>query len=115
MKAEELREIVAAMTERPWHLDDDTPCAYAGEREVMVCGDEVDNYDGDMPGVIALANHATALVELVAACEELHSKWPEGGCVVSPACGSCAWCTFSSALAAVHAIGTAPEAQGGER
>jgi hypothetical protein len=69
MTADELRAVFAAMTERPWRGDDDTPCVYSGDIEVAVLGDEAQNYDGDATAIIALANHADPLAALVGACE----------------------------------------------
>lgn len=75
MTADELARLFGAMTERPWRVDDDTPCAYSGDTEVMVAGDESNNYDGDMPTIVALANHADAFLELVRVTEGV-TAWP---------------------------------------
>jgi hypothetical protein len=69
VKAKDLRSAIEHMTPAPWRGDDDTPCVYSGDIEVSVLGDEAQNYDGDASAIIALANHADALVDLVAACE----------------------------------------------
>lgn len=101
--SKELRAIVGAMTVRPWVADDDTPCLYSGCMEVAVLGDEAQNYDGDGAAIAALANHADALVELVAACERMLagtglSRWHDVECF-------CVDCELRKALAKVHAVG----------
>jgi len=73
--AQTLRTIVDGMTDRPWVTDEDTPSIYHGELEVAVLGEEADNYDGDAAGIVALANHADALVALVDAATRWREAW----------------------------------------
>lgn len=47
----EIREDDARMTPAPWALDEDIACIYSGELEVVVLGEEANNYDGDGPGI----------------------------------------------------------------
>lgn len=90
----ELRRIVGAMTERPWFLSEHDGSIRGGADPVddHDVGD-ADFSDVDMTAVLALANHADALVALVEACERLHEEQSQ------PAVYA-----VMRALAAVHAV-----------
>lgn len=69
MTGDELQAVVAAMTKRPWRLGANAiyrahPLVMCGERELAMVRATV-----DAAAIVALANHAAALVELVKACE----------------------------------------------
>lgn len=78
----ELAAARARMTQGTWVLDDDTPCIYVGDVEVVVIADEADNYDGDGPGLVATHNAADVLIEVARAAKALESaqaQWREQG------------------------------------
>lgn len=100
MKAEELREIVGRMTERPWRRTCGGLGVISGDN--LVCRISRVTPVDDATGIAAMASHADALVELVAACER-YAQDPTGFY----------FGIMRDKLAAVHAIGAAPEAQGG--
>ncbi len=81
-KSDELRELVAAMSARPWrqgrvekhHVF--VPCETClGPERVLLRMNEHFPHEADAAAIAALANHADALVDLVAACEALDREW----------------------------------------
>ena len=130
MKAEELREIVDSKL--PWSASHGVIRDRDGN-DVAAVADRNSIGDGEATAhaIVALANHATALVELVAACEELRDadiayyaskdRMQQATNMVeySDACDingaaftrmRTARDSWNAALAAVHAIGVAPGA-----
>lgn len=102
MKADELGAVVAAMTRRPWrwggggaNLKLQSPSGYTVLR--------IDGYEaaGDTAAILALANHADALVELVRACERLDDAVNRGADVPSV---SQALHSVLGSLSTLHAI-----------
>ncbi len=82
-KSDELRALVAAMSARPWrqgrvekhHVF--VPCAEClGPERVLLRMNEHFPHEADAAAIAALANHADAFVDLVAACEELNHGSP---------------------------------------
>jgi hypothetical protein len=81
MTSAELRALVAAMTERPWSTENPARdidgwstgaivCATAPRQAVYSPARRGTAPEADRKAIAALANHADALVELVAACEQ---------------------------------------------
>lgn len=115
MTADELARIIGAMTERPWAHSEPHGFIVNKQHELGTAETYLyDNSDDNADAIVALANHADAIVELVAACEALAAArcdGPEWGA----ACGNgwhMAGCQkgasvkrFFAALRAVHAVG----------
>lgn len=106
MTSAELLRIVGAMTERPWRESPpDSGLLVADcnhpEGPVEIANILEEAMLGDAAAIAALANHATALVALVEACERLR-KWRDSarsGAVLDARMDD-----VMSALAAVHAV-----------
>lgn len=92
MTSDELASIIGAMTERPWELD--MPFVDAGGGSIAEFWG--DRFRSDLRAVVALANHASAFLELVRACERLRDHTVPQYVAV---------CDVLSALHEVHAVG----------
>lgn len=102
MISTDLRRIVSAMTERPWFHDSETPTSgfkYVHVGDANGPGQTVAQWllPPDASAIVTLANHADALVALVEAVERLAHDQNQ------PAVYA-----VLGALAAVHAVGSAP-------
>jgi hypothetical protein len=95
MTSDELRAIFSAMTARPW--ENERGLITAGRECVVVIGD---NESANEAAIVALANHADALVKLVAACERFVDVYERGGDVSLTDVAR----DLSSALARVHEV-----------
>lgn len=99
MTSTELRRIVGAMTDRPWRAYQHG--SMGPDDFVLQMGPDPRQYEildrDDAAAIVALANHADALVALVKACERWKACTAKG-------LGSRAEHDLQDALAAVHAI-----------
>ena len=89
MKPEKLRALVAAMDKRPWYSAESrwqSDCVLTGAPDVHIAGDGGRvlaqanpnfPYRANLDGIVALANHGDALVELWLATIALKGAWSE--------------------------------------
>lgn len=99
MTSDELARIIGAMTERPWAHSEPHGFIVNKQHELGTAETyQYENSDNNAAAIVALANHADAFLELVAACEAFFPRYDCG-----PGVGELQ--KLRAALAAVHAVG----------